>query len=153
MDNWSTLTILFVNIQTLSPPKLVTVESLLEQGYYDVVLLAETRHQCLDLLDLSPFFLQHSDRFLSAPCTIGGVALLAHHRWHRYLTCRPALDAVCFRLGTLSFAGVYLAPSLLAHSAVPERLSSLVGFWPGVAQRSPSQVISWCDQYWPFAQS
>lgn len=128
MEFKSPLRLLFANIRTLTPAKLAVLTELMERNLYDVICVAETRFKHADLLASNPFFLQHSDRFSLDSRSVGGVALFARQEFHRHINAASGDDAVLFRFGSLRIAAVYLAPGLLQHEDVPERLSSLGPF-------------------------
>ena len=125
METRSPVTILFANIRTLNASKIATIEHLLATGRFDIVTVAETRFNLMDLLAASPFFLQHSDRYMDTSHTYGGVAVFAHPRLHSHLSTSSAPDAVLFSFGRLRLAVAYLPPGLLSDDDVPDRLSSL----------------------------
>lgn len=120
--------LLFLNVHGLTPEKLATIVTVLDEEKYDVVALNETWFQWRvpDLLD-HPYLICHSLQFRERPLPHlhlpSGCAVFAHPRNHSRITSTPLNDAVCWSFQGQKAAVIYLPPSLdVPH--IPEYLSA-----------------------------
>lgn len=109
--------LLFLNVHGLTPEKLETIVTVLDEEKYDVVALNETWFQWRvpDLLD-HPYLICHSLQFRERPLPHlplpGGCAVFAHPKHHSRITSTPLNDAVCWSFQGQKAAVIYLPPSL-----------------------------------------